>query len=127
MDDPEFLTFAEVKFLHEVSLHRFGGIDGLRDEGQVHSALGSAMNAWFYGRGDLYDVAAAYAFHIAESQAFIDGNKRTGAAAALTFLARNGEPLIRDDGTLYQAMIDIADHGLDKPGLAAIFRKLSLK
>ncbi len=127
MKDPEFLSYAEVQYLHSESLRRFGGSDGVRDEGQVHSALGSAMNAWFYGRGDLYDVAAAYAFHIAEAQAFIDGNKRTAAAAALAFLGRNGEPLLKDDGTAYQAMIDIANHRLDKPGLAAIFRRLAGK
>lgn len=85
------------------------------------------MNTWFYGRGDLYDVAAAYAFHIAEAQAFIDGNKRTAAAAALSFLGKNGEPVLKDDGTIYQAMIDIANHRLDKPGLAAIFRRLAGK
>ena len=85
------------------------------------------MNAWFYGRGDLYDVAAAYAFHIAEAQAFLDGNKRTAAAAALVFLGKNGEPVLEDDGSIYQAMIDIANHKLDKPGLAAIFRRLAGK
>ncbi|MBI1176551.1 type II toxin-antitoxin system death-on-curing family toxin [bacterium] len=114
-------------YLHEESLRRFGGSIGLRDEGQVESAVGSAMNTWFYGSRDLYDVAATYAFHIAESQAFVDGNKRTGAAAALTFLAKNGKLSIRDDGTLYQAMIDIADHKLDKAGLAAIFRGMTEK
>lgn len=85
------------------------------------------MNAWFYGRGDSYDVAAAYAFHIAEAQAFLDGNKRTAAAAALAFLGKNGEPVLADDGSIYQAMIDIANHKLDKPGLAAIFRRLAGK
>lgn len=85
------------------------------------------MNTWFYGRGDLYDVAAAYAFHIAEAQAFIDGNKRTAVSAALSFLGKNGEPVLEDDGSIYQAMIDIANHRLDKPGLAAIFRRLAGK
>lgn len=35
-------------------------------------------------------MAAAYAFHLAESQAFLDVNKRTGMAAALVFLSGNG-------------------------------------
>jgi death-on-curing protein len=39
---------------------------------------------------DLFEMAAAYAFHIAENQSFVDGNKRTGLAAALTFLRING-------------------------------------
>jgi prophage maintenance system killer protein len=36
-------------------------------------------------------IAAAYAFHLAESQAFVDGNKRTAAACvAISFLRKNG-------------------------------------
>lgn len=88
----------------------------------VESALGSAKNVWFYGHGDIFDVAAAYAFHIAQAQAFIDGNKRTGIGAALTFLEYNGVRTRVDDGTLYDGMIAIADRRLDKPGLAKLMR-----
>ncbi len=35
-------------------------------------------------------MAAAYAFHVAQNQPFVDGNKRTGLAAALVFLDLNG-------------------------------------
>ena len=34
----------------------------------------------------MYEIAAAYAFHLAESQAYFLGNKRTGVEAALAFL-----------------------------------------
>lgn len=37
----------------------------------------------------MYEIAAAYAFHIAERQAYFDGNKRTGVQAALDFLEIN--------------------------------------
>ena len=47
-------------------------------------------NLWLYGQGDLFDIAAAYAFHLAQAQAFIDGNKRTGLGAALVYLEGNG-------------------------------------
>jgi len=87
LDGPKFLSLAEVMYLHDQSLARYGGSAGIREPGLIESALGSAQNAiciW-YGRGGLYEIAAAYAFHIAESQAFVDGNKRTAAAAAITF------------------------------------------
>jgi death-on-curing protein len=35
-------------------------------------------------------MAAAYAFHIAENQPFVDGNKRAAIGAALVFLDING-------------------------------------
>ncbi len=73
---------------------------------------------------DAYDIAAAYAYYIAESQAFDDGSKRTGAASAITFLNSNGIRFPEDDGTVYQALIDVAEKKLDKPGLALVLRKL---
>ena len=123
----DFVTLEQVHLLHERSLREHGGSSGVRDHGLIESALGSAQNAFYYGGGDEFDVAAAYAFHLAESQAFIDGNKRTGLATALYFLSRNGHTLKAapvDQVTLYDAMIAIATHDLDKPGLAALLRKL---
>jgi Fic/DOC family protein len=61
-------------------------------------------------------MAAAYAFHIAENQAFVDGNKRAGLAAATAFLAMNGYDLIERDDRLYTAMIGISARTLDKRG-----------
>jgi len=123
----EFLTFEEVLEIHEDSLWAYGGTSGLRDQGMIESALGSAQNVFYYANGDVFDVAAAYAFHLAESQAFLDGNKRTGIGAAIVFLHLNGEPRIptaADRQEMYDAMIAIAKHELDKPGLAAVLRKL---
>jgi death-on-curing protein len=122
-EEPLFLELPTVFWLHRKSLELYGGLDGVRDPGAVESALSSAKNAFFYGGGDVYDIAAAYAFHLAESQAFLDGNKRTAAACALTFLAGCGIAVPRDNGQLYDAMIAIARHELDKAGMAAVLRK----
>ena len=125
MPEPVFLNLAEVQYLHEQSIIRFGGTHGARDIGLAQSAMASARNTWNYGGGDWFDTAAAYAFHLAQAQAFLDGNKRTGAAAALAFLRRNGFPVIIDDGSLADAMVAIAERRLDKPGLAAVLRRLT--
>lgn len=117
---PVFLTREVIDNIHADSLALFGGSAGIRDDGLIESALGSAQNAWFYGQGDLFEVAAAYAFHLAQAQAFLDGNKRTGIAAALVFLEYNGVPSRIDDGTLYAAMIGIAERRLNKPQFAAV-------
>ena len=89
MSEPVFLEFEDVFRIHARSLAEHGGSDGVRDRGLVESALASAKNTFYYANGDLFDVAASYAFHIAESQAFLDGNKRTAVVSALVFLARN--------------------------------------
>jgi death-on-curing protein len=127
VNEPRFLEFQEVLYLHDESLARFGGSAGIRALGQVESALGSAKNAYWYGHGGLFEIAAAYAFHIAESQAFIDGNKRTAASAAIMFLKVNGVMMPRDDGSIYDAIIEIAEKRLDKAGLAKVLREAAVK
>jgi len=90
----------------------------------VLSSLGAAENVYYYGGGDRFEIAAAYAFHIAQAQAFLDGNKRTAVAAALLFLRANGIQGVPEQGRLYAAMIAIAERRLDKAGLAALLREL---
>jgi death-on-curing protein len=121
VDEPRFLTLKEVLYLHDDSLVRFGGSRGIGDVGLVESALGAAQNEFWYGRGDLYQIAAAYGFHLAEAQAFVDANKRTGVAAALTFLKVNGIRVPEDDGSIYQPLIDISNKRKDKARLPSFF------
>jgi death on curing protein len=47
-----------------------------------------------YGDTDIASQAAVLAHGIAETQPFIEGNKRTALAALLTFLAVNGYDVI---------------------------------
>jgi death-on-curing protein len=121
--EPEFLSPAIIEQLHADSLALFGGSAGVRDRGMVESALASARNTYLYGRGDVFDIAASYAFHIAAAQAYLDGNKRTAVAAALTFLKGNDVKLRVDEVLIYNAMIAIAEKRMTKSDLAAIFRK----
>lgn len=69
-----------------------------------------------------FDVAAAYAFHIAQAQAFLDGNKRTGMAAALAFLEKNNLVAFYDWSELFRVMIEIAERRCGKEALGKIFR-----
>jgi death-on-curing protein len=119
---PKFLTRPQIERLHDMSLAKFGGSAGVRDSGLVDSALASASNTFFYGTADLFDIAAAYAFHLAQAQAFIDGNKRTGMGAALTFAENNGIRVTTSEDALYDAMIALADKTMTKSGLAGLFR-----
>lgn len=70
-------------------------------------------------------MAAAYAFHIAQNQPFVDGNKRAGLGAALVFLKLNGIEIDDPDAQLYDAMIAFAERRMDKSGLARLLRTLA--
>ena len=123
--DPAFVSLQQVLRAHEHSLERHGGSAGIRDEGLLRSAVEQPLNDYFfYGRADLFGIAAAYAFHIAQAQAFLDGNKRTAITIALAFLEQNGIATNAATDRLYDAMIGIAERRLTKADLAALFREL---
>ena len=124
MIEPNFLSVARVELLHQKSIDRFGGTQGIRDRGLFESAINQPKHTFHYAHGDLFDIAAAYAFHIAEAQACLDGNKRTDVAAALAFLELNGVSSDFDSLPLYEAMIAVAKKEMDKAELAVKLRKL---
>ena len=75
-EEPLLLTQEQIETIHRDQINEYGGIHGLRDEGALESAIAQPLNVYFYGNGDLYEIAAAYAYHVAESQSYLDGNKR---------------------------------------------------
>jgi death-on-curing protein len=70
-------------------------------------------------------MATAYAFHIAENQPFLDGNKRTGLNAAIVFLDLNGWLVLDPNERLVDAMLKLAIRAISKQGLAILLRELS--
>jgi len=125
--EPLFLTVDEVQELHDDQLHRFGGSAGVRDLGALQSAVATPASTFDgeFLHADLFHMAAAYAFHIAENQPFVDGNKRTALNAALVFLDINGWLVADPDLLLYDAMIAISSRSLDKTGLAELLGRLA--
>lgn len=127
MSEPEFLTLAEVLVIHQVQIERFGGTHGVRDIGLAESAI-AMPQAGFGGEflhGTAFEMAAAYAYHLAENQPFLDGDKRTALAAALVFLDINGIEIADPKGRLHEAMIRIGTRKLDKTGLARLLSSLA--
>jgi death on curing protein len=71
-------------------------------------------------------MAAAYAYHIAENQPFVDGNKRTALNAALVFLGLNGWDIEDPRERLYDAMIGLSAGKVSKSDLSKIFEALAI-
>jgi death-on-curing protein len=127
MNEPEFLSFEDVLLIHDEQIEVYGGIHGIRDRGLFESAV-MMPQAGFSGEylhQNLFEMAAAYAFHIAENQPFLDGNKRTALVSALVFLDINGFEILDPEMKLYDAMIAIAEKQIDKYDLADLLRSLS--
>jgi death-on-curing protein len=124
VNEPVFLTVAQVKWLHNKTIQVFGGASGIRDTSLFEGAVIHPQQFFYYTQADLFEVAAAYAYHIAQAQSCFDGNKRTGVAAALLFLDLNKVSIKFDSIPLYEAMIAVAEKRMDQRQLATLFRKL---
>ena len=74
---------------------------------------------------DLFEMAAAYAFHVCQNHPFVDGNKRVALASALVFLDLNGVTLVDPKGKLYDMMMKVASSQMAKSEIAPILRSLS--
>ena len=125
--NPEFLDMDDVLAIHERQLVRFGGSAGLRDSNHLDSAI-AQPRAQFGGEflhTDLWEMAAAYLFHIVKNHPFVDGNKRTGLVTALTFLGINGVSIPSESPRFYDITMAVAEGTLDKAGLTAILRELA--
>lgn len=86
-----FLSLEEVIQIHDDLISEYGGMHGIRDMGLLASAIEmpKASLSGEYLHESMFDKAAAYLYHIVCNHAFLDGNKRTGAAVALIFLNQN--------------------------------------
>ncbi len=66
-------------------------------------------------------MAAAFLFHLCQNHAFIDGNKRAGANAAVTFLIMNNWEATFSQEELVDVVLSVASGRLNKQGLLEIF------
>lgn len=119
-----FLHINEVLRIHASEIELFGGSDGVRDLGLLESAI-AMPQAGFGGQflhADIFAMAAAYLFHIAKNHPFIDGNKRTAAMSAFTFLEMNGFELMANDEDYERVVLAAATSELEKEAIAEFFR-----
>jgi death-on-curing protein len=117
-----WVATSVVLAIHDRQLAEHGGAEGVRDPGAIESALARPMNPAAYGDPDVADPAAAYAWGLARSHGFVDGNKRTAWVVARLFLADNGRQLRFDPAEAVKVMGGVAAGTVAEPALAEWFR-----
>jgi death-on-curing protein len=125
-DDCFHLTVEIVREIHAEAIRNFGGLDGIRDEALLASAVFAPQSS-FGGKSpyiDLIDVAAAYLFYLCRNHPFLDGNKRTAMTAAIVFLRLNGIEPARDSERWEKLMLDVAASKIDREETTGRLRKL---
>ncbi len=124
MADPIFLGIDRVLRLHRSLITHYGGTDGIRDVSLLHSAVSQpeASSGGSFLHAFPFEIAAAYLFHIVQNHPFLDGNKRTGAAAAVVFLEMNDISLVGDEEGLVDITMHAATGQASKRDIAEFFR-----
>jgi death-on-curing protein len=74
-----------------------------------------------YLNPDIPSMAAAYLFHITRNHASIDGNKRAGANAAITFLLVNGFDPTFSEEELVDLVLSVAKGATSKEQIGSFF------
>jgi death on curing protein len=124
MSAPLFLTLAEVMEIHANQIALYGGRPGIRSLDLLKSAI-SMPQAGIgdrYFHEDLYEMAAAYLYHIVRDHPFIDGNKRCAVVAALVFLRLNGVDTVFAENQLERLVRRAAGGSADKKEIAGFLR-----
>ncbi len=125
MIKPVFLGLDEVIEIHSDQIKRYGGRAGIRDIALLKSAvvMPAAGAGGDYFHADIYEMAAAYLFHIVRNHPFMDGNKRTGAVASLVFLMMNGIEISADEDAFEKIVRLTAEGKSQKAAIARFFRE----
>jgi len=125
--DTVFLSLVEVLEIHQDQVGRYGGASGIRDIELLKSALGmpSATYGGQFLHTDIFEIAAAYLFHLVKNHPFVDGNKRTGAVAALVFLALNNFDFDAPEDDFAEMVLAVVRGDLDKADVAVFIRRFA--
>jgi len=125
----KFLDKETILIFHQDQLELYGGKKGIRDEHLLESALAQpeASFGGEYVHKDLFQMAAAYGYHLCQNHPFYDGNKRTALIVMYTFLYVNGFQINADKKSLFAIMMDLANGKVSKEELSDYLKKHSIK
>lgn len=112
-------TTNEIRALHSMLIAATGGSDGLREQGLLESAVHSAAAS--FGGSEIYpsaeEKAARLMYALTGNHAFVDGNKRIGVLAMLTYLRMNHVMLRYTQAELIDLGLSVAAGATDYDGI----------
>ena len=122
--ESRWITFDEIVWINEQAVAQTGEPYALRDSALLESAIARPKNRWYYdGEEDVVRLATNLLYGIAKNHAFEQGNKRTGATAALMFIEANGYRwALPDNGELAQWVLDLVVDKLSIEDMAELMR-----
>jgi len=114
-----FFTEEQVKKIHSILISKTGGLDGVREDNLLDSALKSPFQT--FDSKELYpeiiDKAAQLCYSMVENHPFIDGNKRIGVHLMLIFLELNNVKINYTQKELIDFGLGIASGKISRDGI----------
>ncbi|MBQ6782126.1 MAG: type II toxin-antitoxin system death-on-curing family toxin [Treponema sp.] len=111
-----FFNYEQVVKLHSSLISKTGGMDGIRDENLLDSALKSPFQT--FGGNELYpsifDKASQLCYSLVENHPFADGNKRIGVHLTFLFLQVNNVNIEYTQRELIDFGLNIASGKMNK-------------
>ena len=104
----DYLTFVEAITIHADQIERYGGSEGIRDQGALEAALYRPQTGYYQ---DVLEEAAALWESMSQNHPFLDGNKRTAFAVTYTFLIINGLAINAEAGEVYEFVMTLYAQG----------------
>ena len=116
-----------VDAVHLDLVREHGGMQGTRDEDALEAALARRRQRWAYAeKPDMADLAAAYAFGLARTHPYHDGNKRIAFVTMAVFLGLNGYGIDATEEEVVAVMLELAAGDLSEEALTEWIRSHSV-
>lgn len=123
------ISKEQVLKIHSSLIKETGGIDGMRAENLLDTALNSPFQT--FDSKELYPEfsgkAAQLSFSIIKNHPFLDGNKRIGVHIMLVFLALNNVKLSYTQKELIDFGLKVADSSLSKDDIKNWIQKKGMQ
>jgi death on curing protein len=97
-----YLSKEHILAIHEELIEQFGGVQGIRDESLLESAVGRYQSGYY---ADILAEAGALMESLGINHPFLDGNKRIAVTAPFVFLMANGYSVHLDQDRAFQLII----------------------
>jgi death on curing protein len=100
-------TVAEAIEIHRILIDEFSGLQGIRDQALLESAIFRPQNGYYAG---VIEEAAALMESLVKNHAFIDGNKRISFVLTDIMLESNGYSLNVDPFAAHKFITDTLEN-----------------
>ena len=119
------IALQEVIDIHHALIQHFGGMQGIRDEGLLLSAIDRPFSGFgimaFYPSAE--EKASAIIESIVKNHPFFDGNKRTGYVLMRLVLMSYGKDVEANQDKKFAFVMDIAAGKMDFDAILAWIRQ----